>query len=785
MTENCPFLRKGGTVTKHIHNRFIGFLIWFFLLGFFTLLSAVQLSTKGRLAGEVRDAKTGTPLYGANIMVKGTLLGGSADASGVFLVEGIPVGQYDIEVSMMGYKKQDQKGVRILPGQITNIIFHLQPTILLQPALIVTATKQRQAIEDAPISVDVLGIREIQNRSIVGLDEALQNIAGFGLIKGQIDLRGSTGFNWSAGSRVLLMIDGHPLINGDTGGINWDVIPVEEVERVEVVKGAGSALYGSNAMAGMVNIITRDPTPYPETRFKLSYGLYDEPAYPEWQWTNRFALENLLSLSSFNLKHALSYEEINLSHSRRLGEIGLLFSVGRKRSSGYYQNGNFSRWNVMLKTKVPLATNKNVTLTGNWTLNKRGDFIQWISKDRPFELAEEAWGDWVRSEKASLHFTFQHGVNQKLAYTLKANGYYYYWHNYLHDNRDYAKNDRIGAEAQVDYLLERQSLTFGMELTTNRTRSIFYGGNHTLWDFALYAEDAFEFSPLWTLTLGARYDYHQNVGISHDQQTSPRMGLVFRPWQGNAVRFSSGYGFRAPSIAEVFANTTVSGLRIVPNFELKEAERAWSFEVGMRQVLAFDPKQNSSTTSFLNNPMIWAVENFSPNWVLDIALFTSHYKNMIDVALRPEVTVAEVQFVNMGKSRIRGAEIRIEGSLFNGYPLVRLGYTFIDPLNLDTGRTLNYRSKHRLNMGLEIKIWRITVGWDYRYASRTDEIVNLLGSGFEERVPMHVMDGRVIFNLSAIQISIEAKNFRNYHYTLRQRFVEPIRHFVVTVKGKL
>jgi iron complex outermembrane receptor protein len=119
----------------------------------------------------------------------------------------------------------------------------------------------------------------IRMRSVTSLDQALENAAGFGVIDGQIDLRGSTGFNWAAGSRVLMMVDGHPLINGDTGGINWDVVPVEEVEKVEIVKGAGSALYGSNAMAGMVNVITRDPSSIPETRARLTWGFYDTPAY--------------------------------------------------------------------------------------------------------------------------------------------------------------------------------------------------------------------------------------------------------------------------------------------------------------------------------------------------------------------------------------------------------------------------------------------------------------------------------------------------------------------------
>ena len=74
----------------------------------FSFLYAAQVTTKGKLTGEVTDAKTGVPLYGANVMVQGTLLGSSADASGLFSIDGIPVGRYSIEVSMMGYAKQAQ-----------------------------------------------------------------------------------------------------------------------------------------------------------------------------------------------------------------------------------------------------------------------------------------------------------------------------------------------------------------------------------------------------------------------------------------------------------------------------------------------------------------------------------------------------------------------------------------------------------------------------------------------------------------------------------------------------
>ena len=76
---------------------------------------------------------------------------------------------------------------------------------------------------------------------------------------------------------------------------------------------------------------------------------------------------------------------------------------------------------------------------------------------------------------------------------------------------------------------------------------------------------------------------------------------------------------------------------------------------------------------------------------------------------------------------------------------------------------LNYRSQHRIAAGFELHWKRLTFGYDYRYASRAEEIVNLLGSAFDERVPMHVSDCRLLYNWKDYQIGIEGKNIRNYH----------------------
>ena len=738
-----------------------------------------QITPPERVTGRVLDAKTGESLFGANIMVKGTVLGAAADIDGRFQIDNLPPGVYQIEASMMGYKKQTKEVNNTIPGQVQDITFRLEPTVLQQETIVVTATKRKQHIEDAPTSVDVISSMEIRARSVTNLDEVLQNTAGFGVIDGQIDLRGSTGFNWAAGSRVLLMVDGHPLINGDTGGINWDAIPVEEVERVEIVKGAGSALYGSNAMAGMVNIITRDPSPHPETRFKLTWGFFDEPAYPEWRWTDRFLTYRLFNQKKFDLKNILSTDGIDLSHSRRIGKVGLLFNIGRKRSSGYQQNGDYSRWNILGKTKIRFSSTKNLMITTNWAYNDHGDFLQWVSQDRPMEVPAEELGNRVHYAKSNIHATFQHAVNDRFAYTVKANVYRCDWENFFHDNEDYAVTDRIGLEGQGDYLLGKHSITFGSEVTAHHANSLIYG-THDTRDYAFYIEDELKFSPLWTLNLGTRYDYHRIVNISSDQQISPRMGLVYRPWEGTSFRLSAGHGFRAPSIAEVFANITVSGFRVIPNLDLKKAERAWSFELGIRQALGFQLTSDTQGSIFWGNPIRWMIDNFNPSFILDMSFFWSQYKNMIDVDINPEELA--FQFVNLGRARNRGLEIRLMGNMFRQHLSTTVGYTLIDPRDLDLDKTLNYRSRHRFNAGFELRFWRIAVGLDYRYASRMEEVVDIFSS--DERVPMHVMDGRIIFNLNPIQISLEGKNLRNYHYTLRQRFLEPIRQYILTVRGQ-
>jgi len=225
----------------------------------------------------------------------------------------------------------------------------------------------------------------------------------------------------------------------------------------------------------------------------------------------------------------------------------------------------------------------------------------------------------------------------------------------------------------------------------------------------------------------------------------------------------------------------VSGVRVMPNRDLKSSERAWTFELGASQALLFRRPSADSLQHSGDGLFSRSLGRLAPSLLLDAALFWSHYKNMIDVDYNQDL--AAYQFVNQGRARIRGAEVKVKASILDGLVTGQCGLTFMDPVNLDSMKTLPYRSRRHIVTGIEIHWGRWRAGWDYRYASRADEIINVKGSAFDQRVPVHVNDVRLSMQAGAFEIAAEAKNIRNYHYTLRQRFLEPLRYYSLTLRG--
>src|SRR5437867_12577614 len=146
------------------------------------------------------------------------------------------------------------------------------------------AVMRAQLRAGSATSVAVMNDTDLARRAVATVDEAVNRAPGVLFLNGQVNIRGSSGFVEGLGSRVLLLVDGVPANQGDRGGIDWDMVPLADVARVEVVKGAGSSLYGSAALGGVVNVITREIPLGFHARLRAAGGAYADPPFDVWRF---------------------------------------------------------------------------------------------------------------------------------------------------------------------------------------------------------------------------------------------------------------------------------------------------------------------------------------------------------------------------------------------------------------------------------------------------------------------------------------------------------------------
>jgi len=218
-------------------------------------------------------------LPGVNIVLAGTNYGTSSDINGKYKIPNVKPGTYKIEFSAIGYKSYIKEDLVIIEKPVV-LNVTLKNKIIETGEILVTAGKYEQKLSEMPVSVVVISGRELQ-KNYFNFDEALRYVPGVSMSEEQISIRGSSGYSKGAGTRVLITIDGVPFYTGDTGEIIWEQIPITDIERVEIIKGPASSLYGSTAIGGVINIITKKVTKQALTSIQMYGGFYDKPSYDE------------------------------------------------------------------------------------------------------------------------------------------------------------------------------------------------------------------------------------------------------------------------------------------------------------------------------------------------------------------------------------------------------------------------------------------------------------------------------------------------------------------------
>lgn len=254
----------------------------FNVLGLCLLLSLLTSWTYGQKAtvkGVVTDANSKEPLP-ATLRILDTegklVTGAGADVlSGEYMIS-VDAGTYKMTVSYIGLADQ-AFDLELAAGETKEINVEMKEEDNLMKTVTVTGSKAGTQLAKNTVSIDVVKPTLVDNTNATKVDEVVDKVPGVTVVDGQANIRGGSGYSYGAGSRVLILVDDLPFMSADAGFANWRDIPVENIEQIEVLKGAASALYGSSALNGIINIRTAYAKSKPMTKFSLFQTSFAKP----------------------------------------------------------------------------------------------------------------------------------------------------------------------------------------------------------------------------------------------------------------------------------------------------------------------------------------------------------------------------------------------------------------------------------------------------------------------------------------------------------------------------
>lgn len=665
----------------------------------------------GVITGQVYDAETNAPLVSVNVYLDSLLLGAATSNDGKFVIRFVKPGTYRLIASHIGYQTRAEN-IRVDPGKLISRHLALRPTEVKAEEVMVTAARHEQTAQMAPASVAILTARTLREHAIVTFDQALEMVPGISVYRSagvsvqSLSVRGSSDVaGGGVGNRVLLMIDGRPALTSDSGGALWSLVPTNFIDRVEVVKGPFSSLYGSTAMGGVINVITRKPTYRALTTVDIGYGLYDKP-HPALRYTDS----------------PITQSQIELSHSGVRGPASYLINFSRKSSDGHTENSAYEFYNVYGKLLYDLRQNRNLELSLGASYVNNDYPHTWVNNPRqPFRVAPAYSDDRQKKRTYSFDLHYWAVPSPRVKYTSR----FYFYRNAaisffnendplltIPENQPFGQqtvvdSDKFGNITQLDYYLsDHQYLITGVDVQVDHVNSspdtVMYG-NRQVNNFAVYLQDEINVKKKLTATLGLRYDWNHLVGGITLQQFSPKLALVYRPQSALAVRLLLGQAFRAPSIAERFFQRELSGGTLFkPNPTLQAERIDFSAEAGMR----------------------WRWGSFAE---IDLAYFRYHYRDMIywvEISAEEGVLYTLFQVRNLNRALMQGLETELS-FYWRHHWHASVGYTYLDAKDQSPNRTddlLAYRARHSFLFSTDATINRFTLGVHGRYKSRLEEV---------------------------------------------------------------
>ncbi len=613
--------------------------------------------------------------------------------------------------------------------------------------IVVTAERYVTAVQDVPVSVAVMKEEELLSRAPVAIDDALRWVPGVTVTESQVNIRGSSGYGRGVGSRVLFLLDGMPLLAADNGDIKFDILPAMDISRIEVVKGAGSALYGSSALGGVINLITREPTDTMRTAFTAFGGIYDHPLYEQWrvpELKRRFA-------------------SLELGSSGKIGDVGILGSAVYRRNEGYRLGDDSYKEEGFLKVTTPVSSHAKLTTSAIVANEDHGGWLYWKNLSNALLPSDSlgALNGRIHSFKANLQSSLNIST-ESFAHIIRGDVYFTHFSTDpstpggpegAHSN---ATNYTLEYDVNFD-ASDHIFLTSGLIGNYQNVSSDLFSDHHGL-SLAYLLQGEWKSDSL-TLTAGIRADAIRYDTASWLGNISPKLGASYRLSEDISLRASFGTGFRAPTISEQYIDQVFSGFPVKPNPSLTP-ERSYSIELG---------------AAYRDD-----------HWYIDGAVFYSRFSQLIEPRFTSSGTTSFIQFQNVTDAEIFGHEEVLEYFPFANNSLsARIGYTYVFPQNRVTKEILEFRPRHLFQSRLSSEIGSLSLSADFRYISKYETVdpvlIQQVPDG-ESRVDAYVLDARVSFGFEhliavPVKLTFQVQNLLNYYYVEIVGNVAPLRNF--------
>lgn len=557
--------------------------------------------TTGKLAGTIKDAQTGEPLVGANVMIEGTSFGAATNADGDYVILNISPGRYNIKFSFIGYETVVMQNVVIVVDQTTTLPVELNPQSIQVDEIIVTA-RTPLVQKDVTSSISVVTREEIESLPVANFTELLSLQAGVTGSGSNLHIRGGRS------NEVAYMIDGTIVVDPLLGGLATD-INNDAIQEMSLLSGTFNAEYG-NALSGVVNIVTRDGAD------KFSGKLEAR--------TSEFGIERYSSLHENRINGSLSGPIFS-------PEFGFFISAEVDRNGSYlpfgYDNSK-SFFSKITTTAIPFI---KIAVSNRGSLGSRQNYSH-SYKYIPEQYLRSRSDSW----QSSLNFT--HTIANNFFYDVKASyfnqGYYsgidkdtseylssteeQYFENIGNGYEFYKLSDPLqlidSRTATVDLkgdavwqLGSINEVKFGVSYKKHwlklldiydPKRNFPYIDNYNTEPFegAAYIQDKIELSYL-VINLGLRFDYLNSNVVFRDNpldpnsmvevktraQFSPRIGIAHPISDRTKLHFSYGHFFQNPDFQYLFENKQYDLNVREPLFGQPnlDAQRTISYEVGL------------------------------------------------------------------------------------------------------------------------------------------------------------------------------------------------------------